>query len=47
MKLIHFEEGRANCLRTVFLGELYLDVRGWEEHLVLVQPKGIFDICLF
>ena len=47
MKLINFEEGRANCLRTIFLGELYLDVRGWEEHLVLVQPRGIFEICLF
>lgn len=47
MKLINFEGNRANCLTTIFLGEVYVNALGFEEHLVLVLPKGVFEICKF
>lgn len=47
LKMVHFQGGRANCLTTLFLGELYLNLRGFEEHMVLVQPKGLFELCQF
>lgn len=29
------------------MGEVYVNVLGFEENLVLIMPKGLFEICRF
>jgi WD40 repeat protein len=34
-------------VKTVFMGESYAGLRGFEDFLVMVQPKGVFQLARF
>lgn len=47
LKVIVFNARRANCLYTLFCGEIYCSMVSFENCLAMILPKGIFELCFF
>lgn len=47
MKVVNFARSKANCLYTIYCGEACTQIYGFEEHLVMVLQRGLFDVAKF
>jgi hypothetical protein len=47
LKMINFAGNKANCLYTIFCGEVYTQMYGFEDNLAIVFQKGLFDVAKF
>ena len=45
LRVVVFEEGRANCIHTIFCGEIVRDVYCFDSLMVAVMQRGLFEVC--
>lgn len=47
MKIVNFPKNKANCLYTIDCGDVCSQIYGFEENLVIVGQRGLFDVAKF
>lgn len=45
LRVVVFEEGRANCLHTIFCGDVVREIYCFSQYMVTVLQRGLFEVC--